>query len=100
MTYDDHVVTVTVTVTDDLQGSLHVQTAVDGELVFNNAYDVPEGPGEGDEPGPGSPADVLSKTGDYLPIAAGVIALVAALAAAAAIAAKRRASRPMGRHGR
>ncbi len=100
VTYDDHVVTVTVTVTDDLQGSLHVQTAVDGELVFNNAYDVPEGPGEGDEPGPGSPADVLSKTGDYLPIAAGVIALVAALAAAAAIAAKRRASRPMGRHGR
>ncbi len=82
VTYDDTVYTATVTVTDNLDGTLTatVSYGADGQFpAFENTYTEPAVPGSGSSAS-GAPGDNLPVTGDYtLPIVGGIVAAGAAL---------------------
>ena len=88
ITYDNTVYNVTITVTDDGNGSLSASVDTgDKTLVFTNKYTKPAEPQKPDDssaaPADGTPKAV--QTGDTTPIMPAVIAVIASLAAIAAV---------------
>lgn len=87
ITYDNTVYKVTITVTDDGNGSLSASVDTgDKNLVFTNKYTKPAEPQKPDDNTP--PADGTPKavqTGDTTPIIPAVIAVLVSLAAIAAV---------------
>ena len=88
ITYDNTVYNVTITVTDDGNGSLSASADTgDKALVFTNKYTKPAEPQKPDDsnavPADGTPKAV--QTGDTTPIIPAVIAVIASLAAIAAV---------------
>lgn len=92
VTYDETVRTVTVTVTDDGQGSLGavVETA-DGALTFTNVYVEPVVPGPEDPGSKPDPKPALPQTGDPLTATMIVLSLAAVVAACVFALARRKA---------
>lgn len=88
ITYDNTVYKVTITVTDDGNGSLSASVDTgDKNLVFTNKYTKPAEPQKPDDSNP-APADGTPKavqTGDTTPIIPAVIAVLVSLAAIAAV---------------
>lgn len=88
ITYDNTVYNVTITVTDDGNGSLSASVDTgDKDLVFTNKYTKPAEPQKPDDSKP-APADGTPKavqTGDTTPIIPTVIAVLVSLAAIAAV---------------